>query len=337
MLDALHERGLDDDTVVVLFSDHGEAFDEHGNRGHSTTLYEEEVRSVLMIRAPGIDPRRVSQTVGMLDLAPTLRDLIGWSGRPQIAGRSLVPWLRGRSPDWSERPLFMELLPDGLFPYDQKAIRIGDDKLMWWVRDGTSLLSDLATDPGESRDHWEDHPERAEEMMHTLRAWTAMARPGNDRRVIASQHLLDHVPAMDHPLGLRFDGFEVLGLDLPSPRVHREGTLPATFYYRVNERLDEDLFFYVDLRDSDGSPFHDFHAHHFPLNGSFRTPDWRPGQIIADPIEIVVPRDVGLGEWTFSLSVLDERRQPQVFRRGAREGRTESLPTITVLPAEPRD
>ncbi|MBX3251368.1 MAG: sulfatase-like hydrolase/transferase, partial [Myxococcales bacterium] len=135
----LERRGLSEDTVVVLVSDHGEAFGEHNNQGHSFTLYEEEIRSVLMIAAPGVEPRRVHEPVSLLDVAPTVRNLLGLTAPTRVAGRSLVPLMLDREDDlesWRDRPLFAELLPDGLFPFDQKAVIRRDRKLIWWVREG---------------------------------------------------------------------------------------------------------------------------------------------------------------------------------------------------------
>src|SRR5690606_15422627 len=72
LLEALQATGEADETVVVILSDHGEAFDEHGNHGHSTTLYQEEIRAVLLMQVPGMEPRAVEQAVGLFDLTPTL-------------------------------------------------------------------------------------------------------------------------------------------------------------------------------------------------------------------------------------------------------------------------
>jgi choline-sulfatase len=310
---------VDDDVIVILMSDHGEAFEEHGNRGHSTTLYEEEVRSTLMIRAPGFTPRRVEAPVTLADLSPTLRNLTGLPGRPIIAGRSLLPLMSGRTPQhWNERPLIMELLPDGMFPYDQKAIRVGDDKLIWWVRDGTTRFTNLRSDPTEDRDRWGDDPDRASELFDGLRAWAARARTSHDEGV--DPHLLDSLPTPETALGYRFDEFEVLGYDPPEWRVERGETIRMTFYYLVEDPIDEDLMFFVSLRDASGGEFHDFHAHHYPVNGSHRTPQWRTGQLIKDEVEIVVPENVGTGDWTLSFSVRDSANwQPREFESDGHE------------------
>ena len=322
MLQALDARGLSGRTLVVLASDHGEAFMEHGYLGHSRTLFEEEVRSVLMVRGPGLAPRRVPAVVSLMDVAPTVRNLLDLPGRPRIPGRSLVPLMLGEEDGWPERPVFMELLPDGLFPYDQKAVRLGRWKLIWWLRDGRLRLSDLQADPHETRDVADDYPEQTQRLGVLLRSWMAGHRATNRRESVVAQHLRTRVPAMQHRVDARYPGFTFLGYDLPVTEVRRNQTLPMTFYYRVDHRIEDDLFFFVDLVGPGGLRFHDFHAHHYPLNGAFRTDEWEPGQIIVDPVEIYVPRDVPLGTFRVDFSVLDSERRPLPFGDEGRRSMT---------------
>lgn len=91
----LGERGLLDDTVVILTSDHGEAFLEHGYRFHGSTLFEEILRVPLLVAGPGIAPGRVEVPVGLIDVMPTILELAGIAPPPGLAGRSRVTELRG--------------------------------------------------------------------------------------------------------------------------------------------------------------------------------------------------------------------------------------------------
>ncbi len=334
LLDELERRGLRDDTVIVLVSDHGEAFDEHGNQGHSFTLYEEEIRSVLMIEAPGFSPRRVSAPVSLLDVAPTVRNLLGMPAPARIAGRSLVPLMEGSvDARWRQRPLFSELLPDGLFPFDQKAVVAGDDKLIWWVREGRRELFDLGRDPRERRDDADARPGRVEELHGLLRAFVAQGRAENRRQDVVRANVLDRAPSIQHRVDARYPGFTVLGYDFDVERVRRGDVIPMTFYYRVEGHVEEDLFFYVDLRAPGNRQIPDFHAHHYPLNGSYRTDEWRPGEIIRDPVEIVV-RDVVPVDTEFEakLTVLRDRRHPVSFVRDGVEQTVISLGRLRVEP-----
>ena len=77
VVDRLRAAGEWDRTVLAVISDHGEAFLEHGRVCHGADLHEEQVRSLLMVRAPGLEPRRVEEAVSHLDLAPALLRLLG--------------------------------------------------------------------------------------------------------------------------------------------------------------------------------------------------------------------------------------------------------------------
>ena len=112
LFDALDGLGLGERTILVVTSDHGEAFDEHGHSGHGKSLYEEELRVPLVWRAPGLvaPGRRVGGLVGLLDVAPTILDLLGVEVPSTFQGRSLAAALRpGKGePRLPDRLLFSE-------------------------------------------------------------------------------------------------------------------------------------------------------------------------------------------------------------------------------------
>lgn len=83
------------DTIVIVTSDHGEAFLEHGRIGHERTLSEEVLSIPLLVAAPGLAPRVVEEVVGLADLVPTVLELVGRAREGRLDGQSLVPLLRG--------------------------------------------------------------------------------------------------------------------------------------------------------------------------------------------------------------------------------------------------
>ncbi len=93
----LREIGRLDSTIVVVVSDHGEEFGDHGGVNHGRTLYEEVLRVPLIVRAPGLAPREIRTPVSLVDVAPTLLELVGLAPERTIDGRSLVPMLRGET------------------------------------------------------------------------------------------------------------------------------------------------------------------------------------------------------------------------------------------------
>jgi arylsulfatase A-like enzyme len=88
MLGALEALGLEEATIVVFTSDHGEMMGSHGLVAKNL-FYEEATRIPLLIRVPGMVPRRVSLPVSHIDLVPTLSEYLGLSGLDDLPGQSL--------------------------------------------------------------------------------------------------------------------------------------------------------------------------------------------------------------------------------------------------------
>ncbi len=142
---------LRDDAVVVLFSDHGEEFFEHGSIEHGHTLYDELLRVPLVIRAPGLAPTRVDTPVSLLDLSPTVLDLLDIPVEEPLLGRTLLPLAAGDDQARSElaaRPLFF----GGLLYGDEAWGVRSPVGLKWISRGGEQELFDLVSDPGEEAD-----------------------------------------------------------------------------------------------------------------------------------------------------------------------------------------
>ncbi|RMH44005.1 MAG: hypothetical protein D6689_03650 [Deltaproteobacteria bacterium] len=144
LVDELRRRGLWSRTVLIVTSDHGEAFGEHRTHQHATTLYEELLRVPLIVRAPGVAPRVVAEPVSTVDLGPTVLDLFGLPTPPHFMGQSLVPLIAGRDVRLT-RPIAAEgRLKQALVTRDGiKAIRD--------LRHGTLEAYDLRADPRELR------------------------------------------------------------------------------------------------------------------------------------------------------------------------------------------
>jgi Sulfatase len=95
VLTTLSTLGLDDDTIVVLVSDHGQSFNQHDHLG-KTTGYEEDIVAPLIVAVPWLTSthgRQVTTPVSQLDLYPTLMELLGLDPPAALDGTSLVPQL----------------------------------------------------------------------------------------------------------------------------------------------------------------------------------------------------------------------------------------------------
>ena len=165
LLRALAERGLDRSTYVVLTSDHGEAFLEHGHWDHGATLYENELHVPLVVAGPGLEPRTVERVVSSVDVFATLLELAGVAAPPSD-GSSLLPLMSDQSDGRYDREVAVAETARkkaGL----ARAVRDQSWKLIT-SEQGPDELFDLDRDPGETRDLLASEPARAAALRAAL-------------------------------------------------------------------------------------------------------------------------------------------------------------------------
>jgi arylsulfatase A-like enzyme len=168
-IDALPGR-----TLLVVHTDHGEEFWEHDGFEHNHTLYDEVVRTVLWFRPPGGwagGPHHIGAQVGLIDLAPTLYDLLGVprSDWPTMAGRSLAPLLdparAGLEAETTaaleDRPLHVGYL---MYDTERWAVVHRGGKYILHTISGEEELYDLGADPSEQQN-------LADKQADQLPAW----------------------------------------------------------------------------------------------------------------------------------------------------------------------
>ncbi len=145
-IDRLVQLGLWEDTLLVVTSDHGEEFDDHGSWGHGHSVYQELLHVPLMFRLPNRLPAgaRVPNAVSTLDVSATVTELMGVSPMPKNEGQTLVGLMRGAPPD---RPT----VAFSDFQDDRRVITTGRWKLI--LRGNlTSTMFDLVADPREKNE-----------------------------------------------------------------------------------------------------------------------------------------------------------------------------------------
>jgi len=144
-IDKLKELDIYDNSAIVLSADHGEEFFEHGVIGHGEHLYDTLVHTPLIMKIPGIKPRRITSQVRNIDIMPTLAEVVGQKiDTSLLQGRSLFPVIRGK--DKTSRPAISS---DSLHG---NSLRYEGYKLI--ATSTKNSLFDLKTDPRESNNLW---------------------------------------------------------------------------------------------------------------------------------------------------------------------------------------
>ncbi|HYT68982.1 MAG TPA: sulfatase [Vicinamibacterales bacterium] len=164
LLETLERRKILDRTIVVVAGDHGEALGEHGERDHGIFVYESVLHVPLILRAPSVAPRRVPGVVRLVDVMPTVLDLLGFS-HPKLDGVSLVDMMRGETqqPELDAYSESQYPLRFGWSPL--RALRAGRYKLIEAPR---PELYDLERDPFEQQNIYEERRTLAAAMTRQL-------------------------------------------------------------------------------------------------------------------------------------------------------------------------
>jgi arylsulfatase A-like enzyme len=172
----LQTRGDLAQTIVVVTSDHGEEFFEHGGVMHGRTQYQELLRVPLILVGPGIPQGlRIDQPVSLVDLAPTLLTLLGVGSQSAFAGQDLASLWKTAHDGRGERSLFAEANRTFEGNQPQRAVRRGRWKLVLHGS-GEHELFDLVEDPGERVNRAAAEPERVAELSSELTAGLGSVR-----------------------------------------------------------------------------------------------------------------------------------------------------------------
>jgi choline-sulfatase len=283
LLDALRAKGLYDKTVVVVTGDHGEGFGEHGVEMHGFDLYAPQTKVPMIVRVPGLAPRRSQTPAGHVDILPTLVDLAGGAPNPsEMEGRSLVDVLAG-APD-RDRAVFQQVSSER---GEVRGAATQRCHVIYHVTPDTSWEAyRVDRDPGETEDLSDD--DMGGEPC-------ALARREVEHRYDlesipqgAAEALLPARPQIDKPLDADLgDSVRVLAVEAPTT-AHPGDTIQLTWTFEARGRVTPGwkLFAHVD----NGKP------------GGFVNADpkparplewWRAGQFIRFTTSVTLPHAPG--------------------------------------------
>ena len=182
ILAELRRTGRYDDALIVLTSDHGDAFWEHGFISHSNTPFEELVRVPLIVKmpAPRGAGRRVEDVVGMVDLAPTMIELAGGTPPGSMDGESFAPLLSDPDATLDPRRRVIEY---------RLTVALRTDRWKYIDRPfAPPELYDLSVDPAELHDVYREHQDVARRFGPIVRKiFTAKERARSERVVVDAE------------------------------------------------------------------------------------------------------------------------------------------------------
>ncbi len=186
LINKLRDLGVLDNTLVVVVSDHGEEFWEHGWTSHGHSLYQELTNGVFLMWNPKLIPaaKRVREPVQLIDVMPTVLDLLAVPIPEMVEGQSLTPFVKGqpfqrRGPVMTSRFADPEAQKIGVVPENRiDALALLDANWKLIYRDkakevGLSKveLYDRRADRGETKNIASQHPQDVDRMMTEIGKW----------------------------------------------------------------------------------------------------------------------------------------------------------------------
>lgn len=163
LLQTLREQRLDENTIIVLTSDHGEEFGDHGGRSHGLKLYRELLNVPLLLKIPGMQPKVVDSPVELVDIVPTLCDLLRLKEScSEYDGQSLLSAIAGQRD--ANRGAYAESYR-GVGKPLRRSLRNEHWRFIDDIENDRRELYDLGADPNEQRDLSQQHPEVVQELL----------------------------------------------------------------------------------------------------------------------------------------------------------------------------
>lgn len=193
---ALDDRGLNDGTMWIFTSDHGQGLGNHGWFGHHKNIYNEQIRALLLFHFPGHPGReRIDEIVEHVDIAATVADLLGvdLSVQPApIQGRSLVPMLRAEASNhreyaFGERRRSNVVVKRSQEPGERYSLQNRDYKYLWFS-EGPDEFYRLMDDPYETQNLIDEDPLPAKaRLRETLLDLVTVLRTEGEAEVVSDE------------------------------------------------------------------------------------------------------------------------------------------------------
>ena len=317
----LKAKGMYDKTVIVVTGDHGEGFGEHGVTMHGFHLYAAQTKVPLIVRVPGLPPRRSETPAGHVDILPTLVDLAGGAPTADMEGRSLVDVLRGDAD--RDRVVYQQLSYEG--NHELRGGASAKCHVIYNVSPETSWEAyRVDRDPGETEDLSEDDVggdacKLARETVEH-RYDLEQVPPG------AAEALLPTRPAIATPLDADFgDSVHLLGVD--APKTAKPGdTLSLTWTFEARGRVEPGWKMFVHVLGPGNAFINGDHAPARPFEW------WRAGQFIRYTTTVTLPRTTLPGHYRIEAGMFKGDARAPVKSAAKVDNNAVEIGTLEVAP-----
>jgi choline-sulfatase len=302
LLDHLKASGALDKTVVVVTGDHGEGFGEHDIKLHGYHLYAAQTKVPMVIRVPGLAPRRSQTPAGHADLLPTLVNLAGGTPSPEMMGHSLVAALAGTD---RERIVFQQLSYE-----NNNEMRAGADArchVIYNVSPNTSWeVYRVDRDPAEQIDL--DGSGECAQTRADLERWY-------DRSTIpagAGEALLATRPVLATPIDATLgDGATLIGCEAPAV-VKPGSAVEITWSWQARGAIEPGWKVFAHVTGPNRAFVNGDHVPARPFEW------WKPGQFIRYTTSVTLPKTAA-GRYTIDAGMFKGSTRAPVTAKGARD------------------
>ncbi|MDQ3369827.1 MAG: sulfatase-like hydrolase/transferase, partial [Myxococcota bacterium] len=297
LLDHLRAQGLHEKTVVVITGDHGEGFGEHQIELHGYHLYAPQTKVPMIVRVPGVPPRRSTTPAGHVDLLPTLVNLAGGVATAEMMGMSLLRAITGEDRD---RVVFQQLSYEGNHELRGGASRACH--VIYNVSPDTSWeVYRIDRDPAETEDLAGDETV-CQDTRRAVERWfdAEQVPPG------AVEALLPARPVIASPLDADLgDAVRLLAVEAPATaRPGEQIALVWTFEARGTPPPGWKMFAHVE------GPAKSFvNGDHAPAR-PFEW--WRAGQFLRYSTTLTIPRSAPRGTFVVNAGMFKGKTRAQV-------------------------
>jgi arylsulfatase A-like enzyme len=200
ILDTLEKCGILDRTLVVVTSDHGEAFGENNDIEHSRTLYDTNIHIPLILRWPGNLPegRVIDGLCQSIDIMPTILDCLDVDGPEEMQGLSLLPVIHNNL-KLIDRNGYCETLGIRLEQFEFQGLVETDWKYIIRSTDSLETLYNIAEDPREMYNLAEENPERSDQMREALQIIMAnLSSPDKEESIELDSEVINRLRALGY-------------------------------------------------------------------------------------------------------------------------------------------